>query len=360
LDGAIEHFDRLGYPLPPKTNPSDFFLDTITVDARTPEYFTESSARIETFVKAYETVMNSFPVVEKQQNCSSQCNRIQWPSSWLGEFSTLLGRNLVNNSRDKAVIGASIGMGLFLSLLISLLYWQVQNDASGIQNRQGVFFFLSINLTFSVVMPSINVFPEQKRLIKRERAAGSYRSSSAYLAKWVSNLPTMILSNTILCGILYWTVGFQTTVSQFFTFYCIAIVHSLTANGLGLVIGAAVPSATVGQIFAPMILIILMLFGGLLLNLDNIPVFLRWIQWLSLISYSYKAFAQNEFNENLVFKCSPGAPCFKNGLDVVKTFSLQTPTLWECIFINLGFVVFYILLGAVIFHHTSRPLMRLE
>jgi ABC-type multidrug transport system ATPase subunit/ABC-type multidrug transport system permease subunit len=358
LDGAIEHFDRLGYPLPPKTNPSDFFLDTITVDARTPELFETSSKRIQLFYNSYEKSVTS---ATKTNNVVYESqNKVVWPSTWLGEFSTLLGRNLLNNVRDFSIMAASFSQALFISFLISILYWRVGNDAGGIQNRLGVFFFITINLTFGVVLPSINVFPEQKRLIKRERAAGSYRSSSAYLAKWISNIPLVVLGNIIMAVIVYWTVGLQATVKQFLTFVAIVVAHGFCANSFGLMIGAAVPNATIGQIVAPMIIIILMLFGGLLLNLDAVPVFLRWIQWISLISYSYKAFAQNEFNENLVFKCSPGAPCFKNGLDVVSTYSLNNPSLWSTIAINVGFAFFYLVVGMLIFSRTSRPLMRLK
>jgi ABC-type multidrug transport system ATPase subunit len=358
LDGAIAHFGNMGYPLPPKTNPSDFFLDTITPDRRTPELFEESMERIKRFYASYKEIEKPLDITK--ENTPVVSSKVEWPSTWIFEFIVLLGRNLIDNFRSLAVVGAALGQALFLAVLISALYWQVKNDASGIQNRLGVFFFLSINLTFSVVFPSINVFPEQKRLIKRERAAGSYRSTSAFLAKWISNLPTMLMTNLIMAVIVYWTVGLRATVGQFFTFIAIVVVHGLCANSFGLLIGAAVPNATVGQLIAPMAVIIFLLFGGLLINLDSVPEFLRWIQWTSLISYTYKALAQNEFDADLKFTCSPGSPCFSSGVDVVNIYSLNNPTLWVSVFVNLGFALFYMFLGMAVFSRTSRPLMRLK
>lgn len=133
-------------------------------------------------------------------------------------------------------------------------------------------------------------FPDQKRIIKRERAAGSYRSSSAFLSKIASSVPLILIGNIILAVPVYWAVGLAATVQQFFTFLLIVFVHSNTANNLGFLIGASVPTATVGQIVMPLIIIVFMLFGGLLINLDSITVVLRWIQWVSLISYTYKVF----------------------------------------------------------------------
>lgn len=272
-----------------------------------------------------------------------------------------MDRNITDDFRNKAVLGASIGQAVFVAILISVLFLQVKNDSSGIQNRLGVFFFLCINLTFGTIMPQIGVFPEQRRLIKRERAAGSYRPSSAYIAKIVSSLPLLIIGNLVLTIPIYWAVGLRATVSQFFTFIVIALVHAFTANSMGFLIGSAVPNATVGQIITPLIIIVFMLFSGLLINIDSITVVLRWIQWISLITYTYKALSQNEFDSNLTFDCgTTTGQCYKTGTDVINGFTLSNPTLWTCVAINVGFSFFFILLGIAVFSRTSAPLQKLK
>lgn len=245
---AIDHFENLGYKLPPKTNPSDFFLDTITIDRRTPELYDSSKARIDIFIAAYKKIEESSlpPVVRIPDN--ELRKTADWPSTMLGEMAVLIDRNLLDDFRDKATVGAAIGGNVFTALVLCVLFTQVTNDASGIQNRLGCFFFLVINLTFSVVMPSVGKFPVQKRLIKRERAAGSYRAASAYIAKVVSSVPLLSVGVLILTIPTYWAVGFSATAQQFFVFILICYVHALTANNFGLVIGAVVPNAVVGQV----------------------------------------------------------------------------------------------------------------
>lgn len=286
--------------------------------------------------------------------------KVQWPSTLFGEFFILLTRSLRDNFRNKAVIGANFGQSIFLSALIGLLYFNVSDDAAGVQNRLGVFFFLSINLTFGVVGPSINVFPDTKRIIKRERAAGSYRPLTAFMAVAISGLPLAWAGNVILGTATYWIVGLEPLAEKYFIFMLIIFVQTFTANGLGLMIGSAVPNATVGQIVAPLVIIIFFLFGGLLVNLENLPAFLRWIQWVSPITYCNKAFAQNEFN-NLALSCQPGSSfCYSNGSDVIQAFSLGTPSLWYSILINVCLGIGFLLLGSLAFVKTSAPLMRLK
>jgi ABC-type multidrug transport system permease subunit len=78
-----------------------------------------------------------------------------------------------------------------------------------VQSRIGILFFMVINQSFGVVMPQINVFPAEREIMKRERAAGSYRASSAFLAKFLSSRPLSLLGSVVLSAPIYWMVGLQ-------------------------------------------------------------------------------------------------------------------------------------------------------
>ena len=125
-------------------------------------------------------------------------------------------------------------------------------------------------------------------------------------------------------------------------------------------IGSIAPTQEIGQLITPLIIIVFMLFSGLLINLDSITVVLRWIQWISFITYSYKALGQNEFNSAITFSCSSGEQCFSDGLAVVQQYSLGTPSLWAAVAVNCGFIGFYLVLGMFIFNRTSAPLSKLK
>lgn len=106
--------------------------------------FESSKARIELFSKAFKEIeANSLGTVSKSENFG-KCPVVLWPSSWFGEFFTLLDRFALNDSRDKMVIIAMSGQAIFLATIISFLYWRVSNDAQGIQNRMGMMFFLCL------------------------------------------------------------------------------------------------------------------------------------------------------------------------------------------------------------------------
>ena len=55
LDDALAHFEKCGYECPRHDNPADFFLDTISIDNRSPEAREESQARVDGLIAAWES-----------------------------------------------------------------------------------------------------------------------------------------------------------------------------------------------------------------------------------------------------------------------------------------------------------------
>ena len=53
---------------------------------------------------------------------------------------------------------------------------------------------------------------------------------------------------------------------------------------------------------APLVIVILLLFGGFYINTSNIPVYFIWIEYFSYFKYAFSALMQNEFN-GLDLKC---------------------------------------------------------
>jgi ABC-type multidrug transport system permease subunit len=209
-------------------------------------------------------------------------------------------------------------------------------------------------------MPGIVTNATSLPIIRRERSAGTYSASAAYLAKFLSSIPLTIIGSLILALPVYWMIGFQNDAGRYLTFIVIVVVHSFVAMSLGIMIGSGIKNVRVGQVIGPLIVVLFLIFGGQLLNLDSIPVVFKWIQWISIISYSNKALNQNEF-PGLVFNCEPGGPCYKTGEQILEIFAFTNPQgVWVCVGINLALALAFISIGYVLFRSTSKPLMRLK
>ncbi|KAI8917028.1 ABC-2 type transporter-domain-containing protein [Powellomyces hirtus] len=381
---ALAHFERLGHKCPPQTNPADFFLDLIQVDTRDENSQTTAEKLIEEWEKVEEEYIKPIDndlretANEQQDALTSKQGRAEvadnwsgdegkWATSWFSEFSVLLKRNFQQQWRNIPIIIAAFAQQIILCLLIGFVFFRITRDQAGVQNRQGVLFFICINQTFSFLMPIITVFPLERRIIVRERASGSYRTSAAYLAKAVSQFPLACITSFVFAAPVYWLIGLNPSFIRWLLFQIITQCLVFAAQGLGMLIGSSVPNVQMAQVFGPLIVVMFIIFGGNFANQDSIPAVLRWIQWLSLIRYTYGAYMQNEFN-GLELDCgsssgessgaSAGRGCTPLGDDVVKAFGLNSPSVGLCILILLALGLAFHVLAALILRKTTRMRMR--
>jgi len=68
----------------------------------------------------------------------------------------------------------------------------------------GLLFFVLINSSFSILFPILTVFPLAHAIMKRERSAGMYRTTSFFFAKLLVEIPSQILQRCWYYIILYW------------------------------------------------------------------------------------------------------------------------------------------------------------
>ncbi len=192
----------------------------------------------------------------------------------------------------------------------------------------------------------------------RERSAGTYRISSFYLSKIATEVPNQLFQRILFYAVVYWMIGLRQTAAHFFIWIAINLLQVGTAVGLGLVIGCGAQSIELANVFAPVINVIFLLFGGNLLPLSSIPPWFIWLHWISPITYTYSALAQNEFR-GLQFTCTADSQqCYRSGEDVLNQYDLARFTIAE----NAGFLAaiaaVFLVIAYLLLRFLGRPSFR--
>jgi ATP-binding cassette subfamily G (WHITE) protein 2 len=176
------------------------------------------------------------------------------------------------------------------------VFFGLKHDQNSIQNRQGVLFFIVLNQSFGPLFSAVLLFHEEKPLFIRERASRTYRVLPYYLSRSLAETPWQLLFPIIFGCIVYWMIQLNPGADKFFFFLLVLITHFFTAQGIGLILSASTPSVAIAQAIAPVIVILLMLFGGFYLNSADLWPGIKWIQYISFITYAYRAICINEFS----------------------------------------------------------------
>lgn len=162
-------------------------------------------------------------------------------------------------------------------------------DTGGIQNRLGVLFFALLYLSL-MALSSLPVWREERLLYCRERDGGLYRSHAYCLAVALFDvLPLRVVPPFFFALCAYWVIGLHPSCGPCILWFCGVLVGAnITAALMCMAIGAAAPSNAVANMVASLTMMMLMLFGGFLLNKERVPTYCRWASHASYFNYAYE------------------------------------------------------------------------
>jgi hypothetical protein len=102
----------------------------------------------------------------------------------------------LNLYRNPFLFLAHITIAIILGILLGSLFWQVDVDLSGVQNRLGVLFFMCALLGFASTS-ALDMFSKERVLFMREREKGYYSPASYFSAK-VRYLSFRVISGDVV------------------------------------------------------------------------------------------------------------------------------------------------------------------
>jgi ATP-binding cassette subfamily G (WHITE) protein 2 len=305
---VIAHYTEAGFPCPPYTNPADHILDVVTFVAGCDEkQILQNQKILEQFLRkkhksSEKDLINDDDIRQIESEDSWQPPRVQ-RTPWLRQFFVLSQRSVRDALRSRTTLIAQILQNIICAVLIGTVFYNIGSDQQSMIKRMPVLFFCAINQGVFGALIVINSFPSERKIILRERAAGSYYVSAYYMAKIVAETLLQFTSPVLFSAIVYWLVGFQMSAAKFFIFTAFMILCSVAATSIALFISAVCRTTTLAVSILPMALEIARLFGGYFLSPNNLPSYFVWLDALSYAKYTYVGVALNEL-DGLSLSCT--------------------------------------------------------
>jgi len=213
----------------------------------------------------------------------------------------------------------------------------------------------------------MNKFQEERNIFIHERAGGSMTVLPYFFSKMLTEMPSFIIFPSLLSLIVYFMTDLRRTVNHFFIFMVTICIQAFTSSSLMIAVGALAPTPEIGLIIAPVANMIFLLFSGFLINLNNIPVWYRWLNYISFFRYSLEILLSNEFSGN-VYQCVNNSlfnfsNCqFNNGTyqylgdTELSILGMSSSRIWSNFLVLIGEIILFrlIALTGIYFLHKER------
>ena len=219
---------------------------------------------------------------------------------------------------------------------MGVVYFQIPNTYSRIQNVSGLIFLSIISQSMGNVFGVLNSFPSQLPVFYKEHFSGMYRTWAYFLSKTFAELPFFVFFPLVFAIPVYFMVGLTVEAGRFFFFYFVLTLAGNAALSLGYFASAVSPSVSIGLAVGPLFMFPFIIFGGLFAQTGSLGPWLSWIEYISWFKYSFEALIVNEwsgftFSNQTIGTCLNSTlpvACFRTGEQVISFYNLNADNLW--------------------------------
>jgi len=273
---TIDYFAKLGYKLPPNTNPAEFLIDLISVDSENAEQAMEDDARIDALAESFVDYQRNqwakdsrsldrkkHVVMEFKSSANISPLKRGWKPffRWIPRLCALWLRSWRQNIRNTQMnilrFLISIGNGLLLSGIFPTVVRGVPL-VSSIADRCALLSFAAVNMMMVSYMKTVTLFTQERPVLQRERTRKQYSALEYVLAKVLAEIPLDVGFSAVFVVVLKWCSGLLISLKE-----CVAVFSLLTVAGasLGFLLGSFAPTDDYATTSGLPVLILLMVVG---------------------------------------------------------------------------------------------------
>jgi ABC-type multidrug transport system ATPase subunit len=346
LSGIVPYFDKeLGIPLQVLANPCDAFMHIIeeqnagfdglhvieNPDLQGKKALTELYKE-----KQQEQVTNEIEEIFSKNEKLMLPKKNSQNVSFCTEFGILLKRSWVVYTRNPLTMAIKFIMTLVYIFICLSIFWNLDEDFQGFHDRAGFIFYYSINHFLGIIFAAVLVFPMERPIFLREYASKLYGVTSYYLAKNLVETPLVLIVNFIYSLIIYYLVDLREGGTYFGEFLLLFLVLDFMSHSMGYFFGTTFSDLNKATIITQFTVIPIFLFSGFLINVQNMPVWLSWLQYFSPFRFSVEAGFKIEFSG---LKNPP--------VDILEEYHLNLGK-WNCLLCMFCWGVFYRTMGGIL------------
>ena len=262
---AVEaHFRRLGFALPPRTNPAEWLIGLASVASDDAEEARRDEARVAALAAAFRRQQRRRPPPDPPSISNAfrrapRRSRAGRRPGFLRRVALLSLRSWRQSARRATVnVARALSCG-GLALLFRLQFGRLgPPDAVSVADRVALLSFSAISMAQLAVMKTLDVFGREKRVVSRERQKGYYGGAAYLCAKLLSELPLDAAFAAAHALLLARCCAPRIPAARLAQVLSLAAVASAT---LGLAVGAAVPDGALALVAGAPLMVVHMVTG---------------------------------------------------------------------------------------------------
>ncbi|XP_037961247.2 ATP-binding cassette sub-family G member 8 [Plutella xylostella] len=345
----LPYFASIDYPCPAYKNPSDYYLDLVTLDDLSPAAMLESSSRIEALAGVFMGAMSApeppppvpLPAPNTTPNAAVQVMALLEKTLVYTQMSTL------SNIITRIIIAA------IMSLVTGTIFWDLPTTDAQLTQNDRIGFHYAVSCLTAIPLLlwlSVREASSSRRHVTRDVAALLYSKHvyvllDQFLELWSAAITWLafLVPSYAMSGLYA-----QSTASfdGFYLGYMLLYLVSLQMMFRAFVF--LIPMEKTASVLAGFVLLLTTLVNGVMLHQRDFPFYVKWLEYVSPSRWVMPELLQRELSEMALrnsiskeMRCTNKqrpyqdiivqSPCPPpNGTQVLSNFDyLRSENIWE-------------------------------
>ncbi|KAF9467409.1 P-loop containing nucleoside triphosphate hydrolase protein [Collybia nuda] len=297
---AVGWFDRLvPGAFSVHMNPADYLITVTAIDNRTPDAEARTHAQLHTLAEAWkkESLVrySSTPDLKRRQQVIEK--KISTKPPMLRQTWELTRRLFTTTTRDPMGLTAAWVEAVTMGLVCGLIFLHIPESLSGIRSRLAALYIAAGLQGYLVLLYEMWCLTGSDiAVFDRERSEGVVGVIPWIISRRLAHgLLKDIIVPFLFCVIFYFLSGFSADGIQFFKFYAVILLNQFIAVTFATFCVAISRDFSIASLIGNLLYTFQTFAAGFFVQAATIPVYVRWIKWISFCFYTFGALVTNEF-----------------------------------------------------------------
>jgi len=186
-------------------------------------------------------------------------------------------------------------------------------------------------------LEALPIFLAEREIFQREYSRGAYRGASYVVAVTTVYIPFLLFLGAIFLVASWWLVGLVPASPDGFFFQMLTLLcTNMAAQSFAVLMSVLVPDPMTGQSAGSGLLSVMFLFSGFFIKTSRIPIWWRWLHYLSLFTFSFESMVVSFLTSGAGISTQ-----YSSTNDLLVNYSVDGVDRWRGIGVLIGYTVFY-------------------
>jgi len=214
-------------------------------------------------------------------------------SGWFKQFGLIASRHFKTRWRNTDYAFERLIWTVSSSFIMAIGFLSLGNGVIDAILFMGVLFLAIFTVTvpmMQVVIPLI----EERGIVYRELASGTYKHTVYPLACMVAEMPMHAVNAFLFWSILYYAVGFRDETEYSGYFFLVVLFTHWALPLLAQLLAVLSPNVETATALITVVMLFCTLLMGFLIPHEALPDGWEWAYWTDILRYPFEGLVQNQ------------------------------------------------------------------